>query len=241
MRIAVFGTTELATFSETQDISRRHMVMPFLAEQGDLRAWMGELRHNPQDILHFAGHIGDGADGHPSLLVLGDHVLTPDDAVNMARVAGAKMLFFNSCDSALFANYAVRNGVACAVYTTIPLLDSGAWKYPLRFYEQVARQEEEREIVDLRKAFEATVDRQGLYGWASNGLYERDLLSPIVLELGNLHRRVADQTDTTTGHLYNYEARLDRMARHVSALAVGGGSALVLNVALTLVSLLRGG
>ncbi len=241
MQIAVFGTTELATFAEMQDISRRHKVLPFLAERSDMHAWMSDLRHNPQQILHFAGHIGSDDDGHPNLLVLGEHLLTPDDVVNLARITDAQMLFFNSCNSALFANYAVRNGVACSIYTTAPLRDSVAWKYPIRFYEQVARQEEEREIVDLRKAFESTVDRTGLYGWASNGLYERDLLSPIVLELGQLHRRVSEQTDATAGHLYHYEARLERMARYVFRLAVGSGSALLLNLALSVVSMVRGG
>lgn len=240
MRIALFGTQSIHSYPELQDISRRHTVIPYMDNSGEVRDWQNDLRRSQYDILHFAGHVVEDEQGRPSRLVLGEKGLSLDDVVNMGKLAGARLMFFNSCETALFANFSVRNGLPASIYTTSPLLDDEAWKYPLMFYEQVARQEDERAIVDLRKAFEASVDRSGFYGWVSNGLYERDLLSPIVIEMGRLHDKFADHQNAAQGHNYYYQAQLDQYAKRLTQTAVGLGGGLAANLLLTAASLLRG-
>lgn len=223
MRIAIFGTTELQSFPELQDISRRHTVIPFLAESGeDLRAWHNAMRQNHYDVLHFAAHVEDDARGWPTILRLGEASIEMEDLVSMARLSGARLLFFNGCDSAMIANYVVRNGLPASIYTTAPLSDREAWKYPLMYYETVGRQEDDAAIIDFRKAFEETVERNGFYGWASNGMYEKDLLSPLVNEFGQIYANVA------------------QLQRQFRLLTIAGGGIVLTNAGVLMLHLLFG-
>lgn len=155
-----------------------------------------------------------------------------DDVVSMAKLASARCVFFNGCDSAMLANHAVRNGVACAIYTTADLADRDAWKFPMLWYEQLARQEDENVILDLRKAFEQSVDRSGFYGWSSNGLYERSLLSPLVEEIGKVYEVMADHTERMNGRLMVYESQLHLFERYIRSVFFLGGGALLVNTLL---------
>lgn len=222
MRIAIFGTTELQTFPELADISRRHTVTPFLAEATDasLRGWHNELRHSSYDVLHFTGHISRDERQRPVWLHVGPLRLAMDDVVMMAKLANARCIFFNSCESAMFANYAIRNGIHAAIYTTADLGDSDAWKFPLHFYEQVARQESDQAVVDLRKAFDASVDHSGFYGWASNGTYERDLLSPLIAEIGRVREDVSALGTQMDGRVSMYEGDVSELAKRLHSLSL---------------------
>lgn len=233
MRIAIFATSELQTFPEYQDMARRHRVTPFLAESGDtLRDWHNELRHSTFDVLHFAGHIVNDDRDWPTRLVIGNVTMEMEDVVNLSRLSSAKMLFFNSCDSAMIANYAIHNGTPAAVYTTAPLADRDAWKFPLMMYETLARQEDEDVLIDYRRAFEQAVERNGFYGWASNGLYERELLSPLVAEIGKVYDTMAEHTNNVNASIMAYDARIAQVSRHLLILAVAGGSAVFFNAIL---------
>jgi len=83
--------------------------------------------------FHFAGHSSP------------DHVelscgttLEADDIVRFARMAGAKMLFFNSCEAGRLAAYAVAHGMEYVIACTIKLDDDVAWEFPSAFYNSLA-------------------------------------------------------------------------------------------------------
>lgn len=238
MQIGVFGTPELSTSPEIQDISRRHTIYPFLATDS-MRSWNNELRRNSFDILHFGGHISLDQYKRPSRLHIGAEVLTVDDIMSMARLCSARLVFLNGCDSAYMANALVRNGLPAAIYTTIELEDADAWKFPLSFYEVVARQEDEHSIIDLRKAFEASVDRNGVYGWVSNGHYETDLLKPIVSEIGRIYHQMAEHETDAQGALWQMRADLESFEKLVKMVAIAGAGGIATNIALSALSLMR--
>lgn len=87
------------------------------------------------NIIHFAGHSNE------EYVELSDGVkMEADDLVRFANMAGATLIFFNSCEAAKLAAYAVGHGIQYAIASTIKLVDSTdpnhseAWKFPSAFY-----------------------------------------------------------------------------------------------------------
>lgn len=73
------------------------------------------------------------------LVLDNDECLSQEEVAQIARTAGAKLLFFNSCDTAGIAAYVVRHGIPHAIFTTQPLFDKYAWQMPSAFYTILAR------------------------------------------------------------------------------------------------------
>jgi hypothetical protein len=90
-------------------------------------------RNAHYNAIHFAGH------STPEVVQLsaGD-TLDADSVAQLARMAHAELLIFNSCDSARLASYAVRHGVDYAIASTIKLDDTAAWSFAVAFFRALA-------------------------------------------------------------------------------------------------------
>lgn len=167
------------------------------------------VRHGARDVIHFATH------STPDLIQLSDGALAPEDVAQIARIAGAKLVFFNSCMSGRHAAYAVSHGVAYAIHANVDLIDAEAWRTPLAFYEALADQIDNNTI-DFAAAFAQADNGNGTYGLSiavSNQINTDALLQ----ELRDLHMEVmALRAD-------NSKQRLIMFALLVSNLAVWVG------------------
>lgn len=107
-----------------------------------------------QDVIHFVTH-GE-ADG----LMLSDGLMSAADIAQSARIAGASVVFFNSCDSAELAGYIVSHGVVWALQGNTRIEDSNAWKIMLAFYAGL----DSIEPVAVIRAMQVAFDGTGTYG-----------------------------------------------------------------------------
>jgi hypothetical protein len=96
------------------------------------------------DVIHFGSH---------------KDTYTAEDILNIARVAGVQLVFLNACYTGKIASSLVSHGIPYAISTNVELEDMNAWKFPLAFYEYIARQERQREVINYPAA----------YGQADNG------------------------------------------------------------------------
>ena len=85
------------------------------------------------NAIHFAGHSNS-----EQVQLSGGSRLEADDIARIARDAKADLIFFNSCEAARLAAYAVAHGVSYAIAATIKLEDSDAWEFPNSFYTALA-------------------------------------------------------------------------------------------------------
>lgn len=130
------------------------------------------------DIIHFAMHSDS------DVLKLNGDVLTPESVSQISRLAGAHLLFFNSCLSGRHASYAVQRSTDFAIYANIQLPDAIAWKMPLTFYEFLADQEGDAGTVNYPKAFNDAMSGDGNYGITS--AYDRVGVLPLQQRMDGL-------------------------------------------------------
>ena len=128
------------------------------------------VQHNHYDVVHIAGHTVEKLTQLDQIQLNDDEVLTLDAASQIVKIAGAKLVFFNTCISARFAAYLVRHtskeiGV---IFSTVNVLDYEAWRLPVAYYEQLRRLPEEPGLFEMRKIFYSIVNGRGVYDWASS-------------------------------------------------------------------------
>lgn len=141
---------------ELRTIASRHQVMP-LTGAVSARDIYQHARDRSYHVLHFATH------SHDELVVLSNgETFTPEDVASVGKLAGAELVFFNSCRSGLLANYAVRHGLSYAVYANIDLPDTNAWKMPSSFYDFLFDQPEG--AADYAAAFYRADSGDGIHG-----------------------------------------------------------------------------
>lgn len=141
-------------------------------------------RHSPRDIIHFAAH------STPDAIQLSDGVLSPEDVAQIARITGAKLVFFNSCLSARHAAYAVSHGVTYAISTTVEISDVDAWRTPLAFYEALAEQRDTIGTIDYAAAFGQADSGNGNYA-LSVSISNQSNIEVLLAELRGLHNEVS--------------------------------------------------
>lgn len=135
--------TQLHTFPEVRIITSTNYVN-LMVENVTKQAIYDAVRTSQYDIIHFATHAIVPDDNGPEMLQLstnatnGDSVLTQDEIAQIARAAGARLVFFNSCYTSGMAAYLVRHGTPYAIYTTRKLPDKAAWMMPATFYSRLA-------------------------------------------------------------------------------------------------------
>lgn len=100
------------------------------------------------DIIHIASHLDS---------------IEREDLLHVARVSNTTLVFLNMCTGGALASFLVARGVPYAISANTELEDVDAWKVPLTFYEFVARQEKEREVVDFPAAYARADSGDGEY------------------------------------------------------------------------------
>lgn len=140
MRVLLIVPTvqpSLDTVPEIRNITALHQVTVLNGNLTDREIYQTAQRGN-FDIIHVGAH-GDTYDR--------------DDLLQIARVANAKLVFLNACNSGKIASYLVNRDVTYVVSTNEELEDMHAWKMPLAFYEYIARQEHRGEVVSFPAAY----------------------------------------------------------------------------------------
>jgi hypothetical protein len=175
---------DINAIPEIRDLTRMHRVAVFSGSV-HARDLYEYCRTNEVDIIHIVSHSDNGDDGNsnPIIVLSEGETLGPQDLVSMAHSCNAKLLFLNTCNSAVFASYATRRGVGAAIYTTRAIKDSSAWKAPMRFYstlEVMLR----HNAVDFHVAFMDAIPDDGTYGWnTSNSDYQAYMIAPILRKI----------------------------------------------------------
>lgn len=147
----------LHTTPEVRDLSSVHRVT-VLSDAVTARDVFQAARGG-FDVIHYSTHSS------AQLVQLTGDILTDTDLLQVARMAGAKLVFFNSCHAGRLAHYLVGHGVPLAVHTNVELPDADAWKMPLAYYGAVDRLGNGRVAAYVR-AFADANDGEGLYGLA---------------------------------------------------------------------------
>lgn len=160
MRILVIAPEQsnLHTFPEVRVITASNYVN-LLIEDVTKQAIYEAVRTQQYDIIHFATHAIEQNDGTVDCLQLSSPVrafkpsdpvieqqpahgnyecLTQEEVAQVCRAAGARLVFFNACNTAGMAAYVVRHGTPYAIYTTKRLPDNLAWMMPATFYSRLA-------------------------------------------------------------------------------------------------------
>jgi len=98
---------------------------------------------------------GHAQRGNFEIVHVGTHKesISRDDILQISRVAGAKLVFLNSCNSAEIGSFLVAHGLNTCIATNVELEDREAWKMPLAFYEYLARQERQNQPVSFSTAY----------------------------------------------------------------------------------------
>ncbi len=121
---------------EIRDISSRRSVQ--------VTVLSGEVTHRDvytasrdgYDVLHFVAHGGE-----EGVILSNGALMTYTEIAQTARIAGARLIFFNSCDTGKPASYVVSHGVTWAVFGNVPIPDVAAWQYPNGFYQKLTNME----------------------------------------------------------------------------------------------------
>jgi hypothetical protein len=137
------------------------------------------------DIVHFAVHSTNTP--QPLIKINGEY-LTPGDVTRFLRLTRAKLVFFNSCDSGIFATYATQEAVDWSIFTNRELPDAEAWKMPILFYECINRQIAEREVVNFPKAYKYAATNDATYGITAN--YEKAGTLLVMRKISELERKM---------------------------------------------------
>lgn len=147
----------LQTTNEMRDLTTLHRVT-VLSDKVLARDVYSAARGG-YDVIHYAGH------SNSEQVELSDGHMIDTDLLQIARISGAKMVFFNSCLAGRLAHYLVGHGVPLAIHTNVDLVDADAWKMPLAFYGAVDRLGNSTPSAYIR-AFADANDGEGLYGMA---------------------------------------------------------------------------
>lgn len=121
-------------------------------------------------VLHFVTNTApalDEAGRFKRVIMLHDEELTVQDLIQLSSAAGNAGLVLNTCASAGLAVEAVRGGVPWTLFTTVDIPVEDAWLGPEQFYTAWRRMEDNREPIDLGRAYLSTPD-DGRYGWLEN-------------------------------------------------------------------------
>lgn len=137
----------LDTVPEIRNITALHQVTVLNGNLTDREIYQTAQR-GTFDIVHVGAH-GDTYDR--------------DDLLQIARVANAKLVFLNACNSGKIASFLVAHGITYVVSTNEELEDMHAWKFPLAFYEYIARQEHRGEVVSFPAAYGQADSGEGDY------------------------------------------------------------------------------
>lgn len=128
-----------------------------------------EVRDYEYDVVHFATDL-ISEETNDEMYISDTESLTLVDTENILKLAKAKLVFFNFCNSARFATYMTNHGIDAAIYTTIKIHDRLAWRFPIAFYEQLKRKEMEK-LFSFLEVYNSSAPSDGTYGWVAGSAY----------------------------------------------------------------------
>lgn len=123
---------DLNTVSEIRSITSKHHATVLSGPVSRVSLY-DACRNAHYTALHFATH------STPDLVQLsGGDTLDSEDVAQLARMAHADLVIFNSCGAAAHAAYVVRHGVSYAIAATRSIPDSKAWSFASAFFDALA-------------------------------------------------------------------------------------------------------
>lgn len=140
------------------------------------------VQEDTYDIIHFAVH------SNQDYLSLNGDKLPPSDIGQIARLAHAKLVFFNSCNSGRLASHLVQRDIEFAIFANIELPDRDAWTMPLAFYEFLDRQIRNDRTYSIPKAFNDAITGDGNYGITSS--YDRVGMLSVQRQMWRMERAI---------------------------------------------------
>jgi hypothetical protein len=136
------------------------------------------------DIIHIAAH------GDDTGIQLDSQFLGMDILARIAKKVRAKLVYFNSCNSARLGQYLIDNGVPATIMTSTAVDDTqDAWTIAGYFYNEVFRNNG-----DLKRAYQVAKPDNGTLIWLSNGHYIDLEIAPIMEQLEYISAQVQEQT-----------------------------------------------
>ena len=149
----------LQTTAEVRDLTTLHSVT-VLSDVVTVRDVYQKAGGGRYEAIHYASHSNE-----QMVELSNNQFLIDNDLLQIARMSGAKLVFFNSCYAGRLAHYLVGHGVQLAVHTNLDIQDEEAWKFPLAFYGAVARLGNGRAAAYVH-AYQESSDGEGTYGLA---------------------------------------------------------------------------
>lgn len=133
---------------------------------------------NSYDIVYFAVHSDS------EHIALNGARLSSESIGQIAKLAGASVVFFNSCNSGKHASFLVQRGVQWGIFLNVELKDEQAWRMPLLFFDQLNKQIVESNNPSIPKAFFDAIPGDGTYGITSS--YDRAGFLPVQRQLNTM-------------------------------------------------------
>lgn len=155
------------------------------------------VRSNDYDVVHFATHIS--SNDLDEMYISDKETLGLVDTENILKLAKCKLVFLNFCESARFATYLTNRGVDCAIYTTINIEDRLAWRFPIAFYEQLKRYENDT-LFSFMEIYEKSAPSDGTYGLVAGAKYYTAFFGKLKDSISGLKNEIDRLTQMVSEH-----------------------------------------
>jgi hypothetical protein len=198
------------------------------------------VRNTQFAILHFACHATEAG-----IQLSQGTQLDVDSVLQVARMAAAKVVFLNGCETSVIGQTLVDENVPVAIVAMREIRDDLAKQTAQAFYKALAGSGDPHEAYKVSKPAS-----RGMYQWLANGGYQRMMLEPILARLGEVAAFKGDLATVVAANQDEHQALRADLARLADAfgdvrrlkmwfLQASGGVIVVMSiiqVALTLVT-----
>ena len=156
-----------------------------------------EVRKQDYDVVHFATDLM--SEKNDEMYINERETLGLSDTDNILKLAKATLVFFNFCSSSRFATYVTNRGIECAIYTTVPIEDRLSWRFPIAFYEQIKREENQKGF-SLTAIYESIAPSDGSYGLVAGIKYYQGYFKQLNDLLYELHSKIDELSELVSHH-----------------------------------------
>lgn len=127
-------------------------------------------------ILHFACHASEAG-----VMLSQGAVLDIDSILQVARMAAAKIVFLNGCETSVIGQTLVDENVPVAIVAMKEIRDDLAKQTAQAFYKALAGSGDPHEAYKVSKPAS-----RGMYQWLADGGYQNMMLEPIMQKLSEV-------------------------------------------------------
>lgn len=168
----------------------------------------GAVRNAQFSVLHFACHADDAG-----VMLSQGAVFDIDSILQVARMAAAKIVFLNGCETSVIGQTLVDENVPVAIVAMREIRDDLAKQTAQAFYKHLATSG------DAHEAYKASKPAsRGLYQWLADGGYQSLLLEPIMRKLNEVSAVRGNLAAVVTANNVEHEEMRQGMARLVGML-----------------------